>query len=553
MLTNLNKTNFTFSKNLLTSKPATKLRPTSWNPPTSWRHLHKARSVLSLQAYAEQTPLRHLLARSSASLQPPPPSLLTRTTLTSVFPCPNQLLGLPSSMPSPSLNSDRKRRWDQPQHGTTDPALAAAAVAEQLTRQRTHSPVADPGHIREFEINDHPGRRFAMMSATIKSIESKTGVLIVSKGRYYPPNTSPPPKDADDANRKLFLKIRGVSQEAVEAAISAINDAMNGGTQRDSERVWCDMDASVAPQFRLLERLRGIDNEYVNWIEKETGVKLSLAGKGTGDDSRDNLHFSIRANGGHISAAKSMCFSLVRAIQPVYNDYVLKYYGIRPRRSLTRVHLRPRQRFPDQSMQPFPQGHLPHHQSAAPQPHFAHPPLQSYPGHPQPAYAGMPQYPYPNPHMPPPPIPQNGMPPPPPNAITPPGAVMPPQQPHLPYPPHMGPTQPHMNAPPHILPGGMPPPHAMGAEGPPPPPPPPSSGYDGIPPQNGLHIPGTGTDAPPPDAAGVHILDDAPPPPPPDMQWAQGQMPIMGASVGSAPDGSMPPPLPPPPPPPPTQ
>lgn len=251
----------------------------------------------------------------------------------------------------------RRRKWDTAtpaappsvSASASDAAAAAAAAAASLSARVAGSAAAPEataaqGTVREFDINDHPGRRFAMMSANLKAVESRTGVVIVSKGRYYGPDERPPPSDAADADRKLFLKIKGAEEAAVAEAVRMLEGIMtqragavgtgaarSGAPDREVERVWCDMDASAAPAFDLVERLRGPGDEYVRFVETESGAKVGLAGRGSSRDyvGRENLHFAIRApTVASLGYAKSLLFSLVRTVQPVYADYMQRYYGV---------------------------------------------------------------------------------------------------------------------------------------------------------------------------------------------------------------------------------
>eukprot|EP00177_Eucheuma_denticulatum_P000890 GFKZ01001612.1.p3 GENE.GFKZ01001612.1~~GFKZ01001612.1.p3 ORF type:complete len:110 (+),score=5.79 GFKZ01001612.1:951-1280(+) len=95
------------------------------------------------------------------------------------------------------------------------------------------------------------------------------------------------------------------------------------------ERVWCDMDAMMAPELEVCKRLRGVGGEYTRWIEGETGAVVTLAGRGSGagEGVRDNLHFIIRGGTGQTGLARGLCYSLVRCVQAVYNEHVNRWYG----------------------------------------------------------------------------------------------------------------------------------------------------------------------------------------------------------------------------------
>lgn len=223
----------------------------------------------------------------------------------------------------PSPERPRKRKWDAP------PAAAAAAAADTLSRRLAP---AQEKPFREYEINDHPGRRHAMMSQNIRQVEARHSVVIVSKGRYIQPTDTPPPADAPDHERKLFLKIRGESMDDIEAAVRHI-DSIMGSASRDSMRVWVDMDPFAAPGFDVVERLRGVDDMYLKYIADATGAHVCLAGRGVeGYVGRENLHVLVKASGNAMPKARSLALSLVRCVQPVYDEYAQRYFGVQPRR-----------------------------------------------------------------------------------------------------------------------------------------------------------------------------------------------------------------------------
>ena len=215
----------------------------------------------------------------------------------------------------------RKRKWDEgPITGGTgdtaaqDPSAAAAAAAAAVTLE----------HVKEIEINDHAGRRFAMMSANIKSVETRANVVIVSKGRYYAPGESKPTHVVPDELRPLFLKVRATDAAGLALAQTLLDEVMARG---NNAQVWADMDPAAAPAFDLVERLRGGPGApYIAFIEKESGAKVEVAGRGAVAHARENLHFSVKGEQQSIAMARGMCNSLLAAIRPVYEAYRATYY-----------------------------------------------------------------------------------------------------------------------------------------------------------------------------------------------------------------------------------
>lgn len=360
-------------------------------------------------------------------------------------------------MASLSGDNDRKRRWD---------AVAAAPAAppppSDALKPTLRPATADTFSVREFEINDHPGRRFAMMSTNIRSVERKHDVVIVSKGKYIPPSEpypdSPP---SEEQSRKLFLKLRGATDAAVSAAIDEIVLIMSrGGEHGRIERIWADMDAEGAPGLDLAGRLLGGKNrENFAFIETETGSILTLVGKGIDGNVRDRLHISIKGGTSiATSRAKMLSLSLVKTLQPLYDDYRARFFGIaKPAR---KNHANTSRWLSGSN-----------------------------------AYRGKPG----GPMVPPPPGGNNGPLPPPPMQPMPPQGMPPPQ--FGPPPPFHGVMQmpPGTSAPPPM--------HSM----PLPPPPPPEEGAGH---KTGSHPPPPSSTSPPPPPP----PDSPPPPPPPDDQ-----------------------------------
>lgn len=273
------------------------------------------------------------------------------------------------------LAPGRKRKWDQPaadanqrspENLVSDPAAAAIAAAAQISASvsatvsstprigdGTSTSAGNRAHVggildtperpsRELEINDRPNRRHAISS--IKSIEAKCGASIVTRGVFYPPDADPPPPlctpDTPQDKRKLYLLVTAATMASVEAAIDMLevcmSDRQHSGQGQCGphsswtgfDRVWCDMDMSTAPGFDVLERLRGPNNEYLNYIARESSASIEIGGKGAVPGyTRENLHLAITAPNPKAGArARALCLSLIQAIQPIFNQYRATYF-----------------------------------------------------------------------------------------------------------------------------------------------------------------------------------------------------------------------------------
>lgn len=248
----------------------------------------------------------------------------------------------PSSyaMSAPLPRPDRKRKWDQPSSAAPtappadDAASAALAAASRINASSgapiATGPAAPDRPSREVEINDAPNRRHAI--ANIKTIESRSGASLVTRGKYYAPGAPGPAGGADASpdERKLFLLVTAETEGAVEKACEVLASylAPNAATNSGVDRVWCDMDASTAPGFDVVDRLAGVAGEYLMYIEKETGASVCLGGRGTTPGFvRENLHVAIRApNARANSHARKLATSLIQAVQPIFNEYRSKYF-----------------------------------------------------------------------------------------------------------------------------------------------------------------------------------------------------------------------------------
>ena len=337
----------------------------------------------------------------------------------------------------------------------------------------------------EININDCSNKGTLTKKATQEEIRAACNVSVRIGGKYKPPG------DTSTEEQPLHLRIEAANPDDLKKAEDMIREMMGpvvvpeyeggpppgpaigaalpmapseGGLPQPVNVLASNappmftavLEVGVDPQFGYAVRgkLLGPKGAYLKHIQEQTGVKVQLAGKGSGNTGPDgtegamNLSLALNAPSEEaLDIAKTLAESLIESVMADHKKRMQPPAGA------------PALPPPVGAMPPMPPGY-----PGMPPPGYPYAPPPGYPPPPPPGAYGMPPPGYPPPPgMPPPPPPGYGAPPGyPPYGMPPPGYGMPPG-----YPP--------------------PPPGAM------PPPPPPPGEYP----------------PPPPD-------DDIPPPPPPE-------------------------------------
>eukprot|EP00887_Chlorella_sp_A99_P005374 scaffold1.g5374.t1 len=210
-----------------------------------------------------------------------------------------------------------------PASGRSAAATAAAAVAAAGPRQ--------PGVLMASAVPAMPrtAPRLAMAEVVINNsnprarnqltkrafqqeLEAKWKVVIMSKGRYYPPGVPMPASDAPDNDRPLFLRIVpsaqlpqdvALRQHACDSAGADITAIMRGVPRPTPESLpppapapavvayptagegWVCLYLGVEapPEFGAADRVRGPGGSYLAHISSATGAAVALRGAGSGE------------------------------------------------------------------------------------------------------------------------------------------------------------------------------------------------------------------------------------------------------------------------------
>ncbi|XP_062216408.1 protein RIK [Phragmites australis] len=174
----------------------------------------------------------------------------------------------------------------------------AAAAVQKLSQAK----LPDEIIAREIVINDaDPSVRYKLTKRqTQEEIQRCTSTVIITRGRYHPPNGQP------DGEKPLYLHISAGSQlkdtaeriKAVDCAASMIEEILKRGTISEttsapfsssigqavhpfSASIFLGFDAD--PSLNIAARIRGPNDQYINHIMNETGVTVALRGRDLGN------------------------------------------------------------------------------------------------------------------------------------------------------------------------------------------------------------------------------------------------------------------------------
>ncbi|KAJ7298501.1 hypothetical protein O6H91_Y567400 [Diphasiastrum complanatum] len=217
----------------------------------------------------------------------------------------------------------------------------AAAIVQKINQDLkgiiAQPKIQDELIAREIVINDaEPGIRYKLTKRqTQEEIQSKTGAVVITRGRFKPPS------GLVDNEKPLYLHISaGVHLKdtaerikAVDQAAAIVEEMLKQGRQSQSGPpagplscgvgsstltsmiyVGSDTDAS----FNLVGRIRGPNDQYLNHIMKETGAIVMLKGRGSGstDEASMPLHLQISCdNAKGLDNAKRLAENLLETIR----------------------------------------------------------------------------------------------------------------------------------------------------------------------------------------------------------------------------------------------
>ncbi|XP_020591186.1 protein RIK isoform X2 [Phalaenopsis equestris] len=277
-----------------------------------------------------------------------------------------------------TMRQRKKRRWDEPADflvssgisipgtipigfgntiGITAPgvfplsnAIAANTVvpliaqsAATLVQKLSQPKVQDELIAREITINDaEPTIRYKLTKRqTQEEIQRSTGAIVITRGKYRPPNTLP------DGEKPLYLHISAGSHLkdmaeriiAVDHAASMVEEILRQGHNllstsgphaAFSSAGQVNLPLSTClflgfdpdPFINISARIRGPNDQYINHIINETGATVELRGIGSAnqdnshaEDSLQPLHlFLSSTNTKSLEAARSLAENLLDTI-----------------------------------------------------------------------------------------------------------------------------------------------------------------------------------------------------------------------------------------------
>jgi len=200
----------------------------------------------------------------------------------------------------------KKRRFETgPPPGVTpvptQPNLinAAVAMALQMVSNKANgvTVAAEPTEVcGEVVINECLNRGLMIRASTHQSVFQQFGALVMTRGRYMPPDMVDPPT----GERPLHLHITAKTQSAVDAAVAMLTGMMQTPYQPAAaacERVPIHIAGCEGPQWQawLIERISGPASSYLRHIEHQSGCRLQLQGSGTGQRLSEPLHMVLSA------------------------------------------------------------------------------------------------------------------------------------------------------------------------------------------------------------------------------------------------------------------
>ncbi|KAM5581207.1 protein RIK [Rosa sericea] len=194
----------------------------------------------------------------------------------------------------------------------------AATVIQKLIQPK----IQDELIAREIVINDAESSiRYKLTKRqTQEEIQRCTGAVVITRGKYHPPNAS------TDGEKPLYLHISaGANIKETTERILAVDRAaamveemlkqgqnvhplslsslstVSGGLKEPSTCVYLGFDAD--PSLNIAARIRGPSDQYINHIMNETGATVLLRGRGSGnidglhgEEGQQPLHLFLSSN-----------------------------------------------------------------------------------------------------------------------------------------------------------------------------------------------------------------------------------------------------------------
>ncbi|CAK9237075.1 unnamed protein product [Sphagnum troendelagicum] len=212
---------------------------------------------------------------------------------------PNMLASLVGVFPTMTLPMPLVSYTSSP---STAPNNVAAAIVQKINQDLVTKGLMPPVKIhdeviaREIIINDaDPGVRYKLTKRqTQEEIQAKTGAVVITRGRFRPPNGPP------DSEKPLYLHISAGVQlkdtteriKSVDAAAALVDEMMKQGPPPAGTiqsggggpplSVVVNVGIEIDSSFNLIGRIRGPNDQYINHIMTKTGTEVAVRGIGSG-------------------------------------------------------------------------------------------------------------------------------------------------------------------------------------------------------------------------------------------------------------------------------
>ncbi|XP_078164371.1 RS2-interacting KH protein isoform X2 [Carex rostrata] len=252
----------------------------------------------------------------------------------------------PNEVSATAVAKPRKRsKWDQPAepfasgtvpltiNGTVGislpgiiPVVNSSLINPvQATSNLPQPKVQDELIAREIVINDaEPNVRCKLTKRqTQEEIENSTGAIVITRGKYRPPNALP------DGEKPLYLHISASSHlkdvieriKAVDKAASIVEDMLKQSKVAQPFTICVFLGFEADPSLNVSSRIRGPNDQFINHIINETGASVVLRGHDSGNSSSDAeessqpLHlFLSSANAKSLESARILAENLLDTI-----------------------------------------------------------------------------------------------------------------------------------------------------------------------------------------------------------------------------------------------
>ncbi|XP_078671261.1 uncharacterized protein LOC144911235 isoform X3 [Branchiostoma floridae x Branchiostoma belcheri] len=228
----------------------------------------------------------------------------------------------------------------------------------------------------EIEINDVPigCRNLLTRGHTQDEVHKMSGAAVSTRGRYM----SPEDKAKNNyGERPLYLCVQGPIQEAVDKAVNRIKEIIANGMKKEAaktgvvgtipgprppllpgagpppplmtqppiglpppqqhlppgmhyvqDKVFVGLE-HAPPSFNVREKVLGVAGSYLDHIQRETGAKVQLRGKGSGtiettsgrEDFSPMYIWISHTNPAGLDQAKKLCENLLQTIHQEYAKY----------------------------------------------------------------------------------------------------------------------------------------------------------------------------------------------------------------------------------------